>query len=783
MSGRVVSSLESQKHHWSLTSALASALLEWLLIFMLLVYAIFGYLITKFARYCKLPVPCLLCSRIDHILGNEKVGFYWDLICGNHKLEISSSVFCHFHEKLVDVHGICESCLFSFATKDKSNAETYRLLVGKLGAEDLSGFDEDLLLDDHNKLKNSSMKHCSCCNELWTARSYAQTLLKTKSIGFNAADLDIPLDHEFRQDVDDLKMEAKTPYQSTVMKTEDSLVNFGYTELKITSDTESEIQASDNEDTRALISNDPLRDIVLDSTQIEPFINVSRDDSACNKPIDLDVVSPEPSEALCQVQSDIIEPHDGPSLASVPAIGHGLEELSWQAIDHKLDQPPSMELINLNHVLESSNGGNVSTDISNNGVDTKEAEIDQALAHKTDKIHDLETSRSAIDLNTSRMKSDQNDNGLQLPICLDLGDAYKLALSSRGRQLSSKLTEHLAGKDSLTVSEDLKHLLSQLSRGGFELPSNDILSPRLSIDSMKLLQKRLSLERNDSRTSLDRNESGFESLDLSEIEGESEVDRLKRQHDHDRKFMIALFKELEEERNASAIAANETMAMITRLQEEKAALQMEASHDLRMMEEQAEYDIEALEKLNSLVTEKDKEIQDLESELEYFRSKYPNESLLENADEMVLDSFQEENLTSFTNYSYGDRHGLSVITNLSPEDSSKPKDLCLEIEDEREYILQCLNNLEKKLNLLSSNTVQSDLINGDHLEKQEENSCDSNLHEECAKLKNKLDERLQALEADRNFLECVISTLNDGDEGLIREIASHLRELRRIGIR
>lgn len=53
---------------------------------------------------------------------------------------------------------------------------------------------------------------------------------------------------------------------------------------------------------------------------------------------------------------------------------------------------------------------------------------------------------------------------------------------------------------------------------------------------------------------------------VSEIEGESTVDRLKRQIDLDRKSISLLYKELEEERSASAIAANQAMAMITRLQ-------------------------------------------------------------------------------------------------------------------------------------------------------------------------------------------------------------------------
>ncbi|KAM0977279.1 hypothetical protein ACFX2I_020013 [Malus domestica] len=90
----------------------------------------------------------------------------------------------------------------------------------------------------------------------------------------------------------------------------------------------------------------------------------------------------------------------------------------------------------------------------------------------------------------------------------------------------------------------------------------------------------------------------------------------------------ALYEELEEERNASTIASDQTMAMITRLQEKKAVLHMEALQQLRadlnhlttkpslrMMEEQGEYDNEPLRKIDNLLVEK-KEIQDLEAEAE-----------------------------------------------------------------------------------------------------------------------------------------------------------------------
>ncbi|KAL6006605.1 hypothetical protein ACLOJK_032098 [Asimina triloba] len=84
-------------------------------------------------------------------------------------------------------------------------------------------------------------------------------------------------------------------------------------------------------------------------------------------------------------------------------------------------------------------------------------------------------------------------------------------------------------------------------------------------------------------------------------------------------------EELEEDRNAAAISANQAMTMIIWLQKEKTSMQMEALQYLRMMEEQAVYDQEALQKLYDLLTEKEKEVQDLEAKIEDYRKGISNE--------------------------------------------------------------------------------------------------------------------------------------------------------------
>ncbi|CAH8356005.1 unnamed protein product [Eruca vesicaria subsp. sativa] len=298
-------------------------------------------------------------------------------------------------------------------------------------------------------------------------------------------------------------------------------------------------------------------------------------------------------------------------------------------------------------------------------------------------------------------------------------------------------------KDTSRVSEDLKTLLTHISASrGIELLSPRGISPKISsdqetrdldLDMQLLIQKRM-LERNESNLSL-------EEVSVSEIEGESESDRLKRQVDYDRKLLAGLYKELEEERSASAVATNQAMAMITRLQEEKSLFQMEALQNLRMMEEQAEYDMEAIQKLNDLLAEKEKLIQDLEAEIEYFRDQTPQKKL-----------DVAENVTG--------------IDSSSETMSSKIKNCLTGFNEERLYITSCLEDIE--------NSVQTD-VNGDNLPTQESVS--------------ELSERVEKLKGDLYFLEHVVSSLGHGDESgeesveFVKEIASHLQTLRSLSMK
>lgn len=403
-----------------------------------------------------------------------------------------------------------------------------------------------------------------------------------------------------------------------------------------------------------------------------------------------------------------------------------------------------------------------------------------------------------------------------------------------------------------------------------------------SIDSLHHLHKRLLL--------LERRESGAEeSLDgsvMSDVDGGDgimTVEKLKSALRTERKTLNALYAELEEERSASAVAANQTMAMINRLQEEKAAMQMEALQYQRMMEEQSEYDQEALQLLNELMIKREKEKQELEKELEIYRRKVQD---YEAKEKMMLrrikDGSTRSRTSSGTCSNAEDSDGLSVDLNsdvkqednlYSHEETSNqntPADAVLYLEEslanfeeERLSILDQLRVLEEKLFTLSDedeqhyediksiehcyqengNGYHDDLhvsngvanghskeMNGKHHHHQEsrfmaskakrllplfdaieaetedgvflngngkefdyiapQNSPVSEFEQDNKKLaiEEEVDhvyERLQALEADREFLKHCISSLRKGDKGLdlLQEILQHLRDLRNVELR
>ncbi|KAF8117398.1 hypothetical protein N665_0011s0114 [Sinapis alba] len=88
-----------------------------------------------------------------------------------------------------------------------------------------------------------------------------------------------------------------------------------------------------------------------------------------------------------------------------------------------------------------------------------------------------------------------------------------------------------------------------------------------------------------------------------------------------RKTVKDLHLELEEERNAAASAANETMSMILRLQREKAEIQMEARQFKAFAEETMMHEQEKVLALEELVYEKEQAIEALSYEVEAYKDR------------------------------------------------------------------------------------------------------------------------------------------------------------------
>lgn len=389
-------------------------------------------------------------------------------------------------------------------------------------------------------------------------------------------------------------------------------------------------------------------------------------------------------------------------------------------------------------------------------------------------------------------------------------------------------------------------------------------------------------QRSDRMFLLERKRSLSLSLDgsvASEMEGgePSTVDQLKSALQAERKALGALYAELEEERNAAAIATNQTMAMINRLQEEKAAMQMEALQYQRMMEEQSEYDQEALQLLNELVTKREREKQELERELELYRQKVQH---YEDRERRRTASFKANGVVSpsgsgtSVSSSGEDSDGHSddycelgespdggnvqsssdaALGSMRDQDSTKHlaalDDSLTYFEMERLSILEELKTLEERLFTLEDDDINtskqvtghssSDFdLSADGLQLPEhvvtgdkarfggrasisrgksllplfdavgDETCDqmpssgvgeadqaddsatkpvSVLVKEQERLAiieevDHVYERLQALEADKEFLRHCIKSLKKGDKGmdLLQEILQHLRDLRNV---
>ncbi|WVZ58968.1 hypothetical protein U9M48_009183 [Paspalum notatum var. saurae] len=272
-------------------------------------------------------------------------------------------------------------------------------------------------------------------------------------------------------------------------------------------------------------------------------------------------------------------------------------------------------------------------------------------------------------------------------IAVDLNGSVKNTFVARVNLTSPRPSEIISARDSnSTTQQDVKALLYQISSArGFETSSSEGTPSPAGISTQT--------EENNKRPSLERNYSVLEPSDGSftdDAEGESSLENVKKQLELNKKSMAVLYKELEEERSASAVAASQTMAMINRLQEEKAAMQMEALQYLRMMEQQADHDHQAIQDLHDLLTEKEKELLDMDAELASCRSFLQNQPFNDTMN----------NTTDDRNLAFEFSNGMDFVRSTMSN-----------FEDERAYILESLIRLEENLGISTSRLASGDGIN------------------------------------------------------------------------
>lgn len=100
---------------------------------------------------------------------------------------------------------------------------------------------------------------------------------------------------------------------------------------------------------------------------------------------------------------------------------------------------------------------------------------------------------------------------------------------------------------------------------------------------------------------------------------ENMIRNLEEALQEEKNACAAVQLELEKERAAAASAADEAMAMILRLQADKAAIEMEARQYQRMIEEQFAYEEEEMEILKEILVRRERENHFLEKEVEAYR--------------------------------------------------------------------------------------------------------------------------------------------------------------------
>ncbi|KAF8681947.1 hypothetical protein HU200_045400 [Digitaria exilis] len=773
---------------------LAYALLEWILIALLLANGVFSYLISRFAAFFGLAPPCALCSRlgVDSLFerhahrggGAEPLR---RVLCDAHAAELSRLGYCSAHRRLADAGDMCEDCAAAAAPG--------KALLSWMGRSELG--ERDLA--------------CACCGVALESGFYSPPFL-------------LPTPAPCVSDCGHKEVEETSrPNGDVVFVSEEGPVIELFDEKPLLGDDSIGVLAEGAEivaNVERLVPLESIDELAVDMAAVLSQSGGERKESVDHVRLN-DVITENMVNAN---EGEIVMTSDDDKQDGV------IDRLIDEQIADVALVPACMEGtfddgINAGETVESF-------------ADQQSPEEEDGLKDKDMKIsiEDDQVEQYAVDTfndDTNACKEDMEE------------DPIEATLTSI----------HQISYEPLTSLDKFPHDHSVIEDEGEPLTPTHIEN---ICDSQELLDSKAAVS---DAKSVDSSVATI-STDLESTEFVS-IDQLKSALASARKSLNSLYAELENERNAAAIAADETMAMINRLQEQKAAMQMEAIQYQRLMEEQSEYDQEALQRLNELVVKREKEKQDLERELELYRHKvHLYEAKVRKASRHKVD---EQNGSSSASSSAEDSDDLSQsfyegdesAHGLSGSNGSIHTDVVLQetarhlvtldgsladFEEERLSILEQLKVLEDKLfdlddeesdnmktdkhfseenhlsgasndfsdddscfklhdkrkgvtcrgkkllPLFDDATVEARNIlltkQGDEVDHSTEVTLDLAREQDKLAVANEIDqvqERLHALEADREYIKQCVRSLKKGGKGfdLLQEILHHLRDLRR----
>ncbi|KAF2300536.1 hypothetical protein GH714_013973 [Hevea brasiliensis] len=653
-----------------LTVILVYAVLEWILIILLLLNSFFTYLITKFANYFGLKPPCLWCSRVDHVLesGND-TNSYRDLVCEAHATEISKLGYCSNHRRLAETQNMCMDCLASRPNhNDESMGITRRIaFISWVSRHSLENGDKIL--------------RCSCCNENLNNNLYSPSLLFKRSWKALRCTQKGNFIIEAIDD-DDNGNECKllrkpdsfahyTEYSNEIERNDGEehqmLSDVGSFGLKDSAEeecsgSESSLKYDENEANEDQKAHIPC--ITEQESYGMNFVHRSFDDKITQRclgedcsleiidlrfdrnlecgfnrliPIELIDSSTSENHGSFILKEEDMEKHDDQN----ETFDYSLQNETQVKVQENKEKPTSADVvsvvINMDDGQKSSVLEEIQNDlageaceqiiamqaaqtlsISSSIVEVADSKDPNDLPAQEENMDDFisvdHTKSKSIELSDHATDQPQAQESTPLP-CLQEDVSSTNSNGSEIPNASESCSNEFDDKNQKAISQP-----SSMRSESIEAEEEKFPETPTSVDSFHYLHKKLLLfEKRESVT-----EESLDGSVTSEMEAGDPlqtVEKLKTALKAEQKALNSLYAELEEERSASAIAANQTMAMINRLQEEKAAMQMEALQYQRMMEEQSEYDQEALQLFNELMIEREREKQELEKELEVYCKK------------------------------------------------------------------------------------------------------------------------------------------------------------------